>query len=111
MPRRSGEPEPVEILLVPIDAHVGRIARHLGLTKRADQTWRTAEEVTAELPMLAFTFTRKSRPMTIGSLSGWLTLAGSTARPAAISSRTCSGVVPSRSAANSISGVTRPRRA
>jgi endonuclease III len=39
-------------LLVPIDAHVGRIARHLGLTKRTDQTWRTAEEVTAALRVL-----------------------------------------------------------
>ncbi len=94
------------------------------------------EEVTAELPMLALIFTRKFRPMIIGSLSGWLTLAGMMARPRAISSRTNSGVTwsgidapkssPSRSAAaaasasrprfsriatNSISGVTMPARA
>ena len=50
------------------------------------------EEVTAELPMLALIFTRKLRPMIIGSVSGWLTLAGMIARPRATSSRTNSGV-------------------
>ena len=49
--------------------------------------------------------------MIIGSHSGWLTLSGSTARPAAISSRTTSGGRPSRIATNSISGVTTPARA
>jgi hypothetical protein len=34
------------------------------------------EDVTAELPMLALTFTAKALPMTIGSHSGWLWLAG-----------------------------------
>jgi hypothetical protein len=68
-------------------------------------------EVTVEVPMLAFTVTRNALPMTIGSLSAWFTQAGSTARPAAISSRTRSGSAPSRSAANSISGVISPRRA
>ena len=52
------------------------------------------EEVTAELPMLALTLTRKRRPMTIGSDSGWLTLAGMMARPAATSSRTTSAGHP-----------------
>ena len=69
------------------------------------------DEVTAELPMLALTFTRKWRPMAIGSLSGWLTLAGMIARPRATSERTNSGSRPSRSATNSISGVISPRRA
>jgi hypothetical protein len=50
------------------------------------------EEVTAELPMLALIFTRKLRPITIGSLSGWLMLAGMIARPRATSSRTNCGV-------------------
>ena len=50
------------------------------------------DEVTAELPMLALIFTRKLRPMTIGSVSGWFTLAGMMARPRATSSRTNSGV-------------------
>ena len=74
-------------------------------------TSSSMEEVTAELPMLALILTRKRRPMTIGSVSGWLTLAGSTARPAATSSRTNSAATPSRSATNSISGVIWPRRA
>ncbi len=74
-------------------------------------TSSSMEEVTAELPMFALTFTRNRLPMIIGSISGWLTLAGSTARPAAISSRTISGETFSRSATNSISGVISPRRA
>lgn len=36
-------------LLVPLDTHVGRIARHLGLTRRKDLSWRTAEEITDSL--------------------------------------------------------------
>ena len=93
-------------------------------------------DVTAELPMLAFTFTRKLRPIIIGSDSGWLTLQGMMARPAATSSRTNSGVTSStrrapkacpgcwavlyaglacakfsRVAMYSISGVTMPARA
>ena len=36
-------------LLIPLDTHVGRIARHLRLTERRDLSWRTAEEVTAAL--------------------------------------------------------------
>jgi len=51
------------------------------------------EEATAELPMLELIFTRKLRPMIIGSLSGWLMLAGIIARPRATSSRTNSGVI------------------
>ena len=58
--------------------------------------------------MLALILTRKLRPIAIGSLSGWLTLSGSTTRPAASSDRTCSGVQPSRTATNSISGVITP---
>ncbi len=50
------------------------------------------ELVTADVPMLALIFTRKLRPMIIGSDSGWLMLLGMMARPAAISSRTNSGV-------------------
>jgi hypothetical protein len=50
------------------------------------------EEPSAELPMLAFIFTRKLRPMIIGSVSGWLMLAGMMARPRATSARTNSGV-------------------
>src|SRR6059036_432264 len=38
-------------------------------------TSSSMEEATAELPMLALIFTRKRRPMIIGSVSGWLTSA------------------------------------
>ena len=55
-------------------------------------TSSATEEETAELPILALIFTRKFRPMIIGSDSGWLMLAGMMARPRAISSRTNSGV-------------------
>jgi uncharacterized protein (TIGR02757 family) len=36
-------------LVVPLDTHVARVARRLGLTRRRDLSWRTAEEVTAAL--------------------------------------------------------------
>ncbi len=39
-------------LLIPLDTHIGRIAKHLGLTRRSDLSWRTAEEVTASLRAL-----------------------------------------------------------
>ncbi|OIQ82405.1 hypothetical protein GALL_358190 [mine drainage metagenome] len=66
------------------------------------------EDVTAELPMFALTFTAKALPMIIGSLSGWRWFAGMTARPRATSSRTSSTGRPSRAAAYAISGVTIP---
>ena len=69
------------------------------------------EDVTAELPMLALTLTANALPMIIGSLSGWLWLAGMTARPRATSSRTSSAGMPSRAAMNAISAVISPARA
>ncbi len=39
-------------LVVPLDVHVGRIARHIGLTRRKANDWRTAAEVTARLRRL-----------------------------------------------------------
>jgi endonuclease III len=36
-------------LVVPLDTHVARIARYLGLTRRRDLSWRTAAEITASL--------------------------------------------------------------
>src|ERR1035437_6090989 len=51
-------------------------------------TSSSMDEDTAELPILALTFTRKLEPMIMGSVSGWLTLAGRMDRPEAISSRT-----------------------
>ena len=44
--------------------------------------------------MFALIFTRKLRPMIIGSSSGWLMLAGMIARPRATSDRTNSAVEP-----------------
>lgn len=37
------------ILIIPVDVHIHRIARELGLTSRNDASWKTAEEVTAAL--------------------------------------------------------------
>src|SRR5207247_10211283 len=51
------------------------------------------DEETAELPMLALILTRKLRPMIIGSVSGWLMLAGIVAPPRA-GSRGTHSVVP-----------------
>lgn len=39
-------------LVNPVDTHVMRIARLLGLTRRNDLSWRTAEEITASLRLL-----------------------------------------------------------
>src|SRR5438552_17269049 len=60
------------------------------------------DELTAELPMLALIFTRKLRPMIIGSDSGWLMLAGMIARPRATSWRTNSGVLTAGVAAREL---------
>lgn len=40
---------PASALVVPVDTHVHRIAQNLGLTRRKDASWRTAEEITAAL--------------------------------------------------------------
>jgi uncharacterized protein (TIGR02757 family) len=40
---------PTRSLVVPLDVHVARIARLIGLTARTDTSWRTAREVTAAL--------------------------------------------------------------
>ena len=39
-------------LVIPLDTHVARIARYLGLTNREDMTWRTAQEITDNLRCL-----------------------------------------------------------
>lgn len=43
---------PASALIIPLDTHIGRISRHLGLTRRKDLSWRTAEEVTTSLRRL-----------------------------------------------------------
>ena len=40
---------PRSALVMPLDTHVHRVSRCLGLTRRADASWRTAEEITAAL--------------------------------------------------------------
>lgn len=37
------------VLVIPVDTHVHRIAQNLGLTRRRDASWRTAEEITDAL--------------------------------------------------------------
>ena len=36
-------------LIIPVDAHIQRIARFLGLTSRMQADWRMAQEITAAL--------------------------------------------------------------
>jgi uncharacterized protein (TIGR02757 family) len=43
---------PAAALLVPLDTHVHRIGRFIGLTRRKDLSWKTAEEVTRRLRSL-----------------------------------------------------------
>ena len=43
---------PESALVVPLDTHVHRIGRFIGLTQRLDLSWRTAEEVTRRLRAL-----------------------------------------------------------
>jgi uncharacterized protein (TIGR02757 family) len=43
---------PTAALVVPLDTHVHRIGRFIGLTNRKDLSWKTAEDVTRRLRML-----------------------------------------------------------
>ena len=100
----------VSWICLPVERSI-TVSAPQSVAQRSFSTSSSMDEVTAELPMLALIFTWKRRPMTIGSSSGWLMLAGMIARPRATSLRTSSGSIPSRIAANSISGVISPRRA
>jgi len=40
---------PPSLLVIPVDTHVHRISRNLGLTRRRDPSWRTAEDITCTL--------------------------------------------------------------
>ena len=40
---------PPSALVIPLDTHIGRISRRLGLTRRRDLSWRTALEITSNL--------------------------------------------------------------
>ena len=37
------------VLVIPVDTHVQRIAKNIGLTRRRDASWRTAEDITGAL--------------------------------------------------------------
>jgi hypothetical protein len=100
----------VSWMLAPVDRSITVSApQRVAHCSFSTSSW--IDEETAELPMLALIFTRKLRPMIIGSSSGCLTLAGMMARPAATSSRTISGETFSRRATKRISSVISPRRA
>src|SRR5215510_5883141 len=82
----------VSLLFLPVERSITVSAPH-----RIDQiifsTSSSMEEATEELPIFELIFTKKLRPMIIGSLSGWLILTGMIARPRATSSRTKSDVI------------------
>lgn len=40
---------PTSALVIPLDTHIHRMATNLGMTRRKDNSWRTAEEITAAL--------------------------------------------------------------
>lgn len=40
---------PTERLVIPVDVHIHKLSRNLGLTKRKDVSWRTAVEITRAL--------------------------------------------------------------
>src|SRR5215208_2198654 len=79
-------------MFLPVLRSITVSAPHL-VAQRIFSTSSSIEEATALLPMLALIFTRKLRPIIIGSDSGWLMLAGMMARPRATSARTNSGVM------------------
>lgn len=45
-------PIPASELVIPVDTHIHRISRNLGLTARRTASWVTAEEITAKLRLL-----------------------------------------------------------
>src|SRR5437764_15273245 len=79
-------------MFLPVERSMTVSAPHL-VAQRIFSTSSSMLDATALLPMLALIFTRKLRPMIIGSSSGWLMFAGMIARPAATSLRTNSGVI------------------
>src|SRR6202030_530878 len=79
-------------MFLPVERSITVSAPHL-VAQRIFSTSSSIDDATALLPMFALIFTRKLRPMIIGSLSGWLMLAGMIALPRATSSRTNSGVI------------------
>src|SRR6516164_7732209 len=81
-------------MFLPVLRSITVSAPHL-VAQRIFSTSSSIDDATALLPMLALIFTRKFRPMIIGSDSGWFTLHGIIARPFATSLRTNSAVISS----------------
>src|ERR687887_767417 len=79
-------------MFLPVLRSITVSAPHL-VAQRIFSTSSSIDDATALLPMFALIFTRKLRPMIIGSDSGWLMFAGIMARPAATSERTNSAVI------------------
>src|SRR5436305_11741412 len=79
-------------MFLPVERSITVSAPHF-VAQRIFSTSSSTDDATALLPMLALIFTRKLRPMIIGSDSGWLMFAGMIARPRATSARTHSGVI------------------
>lgn len=40
---------PTQTLLIPVDTHIHKLSQNLGLTRRKDVSWKTAEEITTAL--------------------------------------------------------------
>src|SRR5438128_1054669 len=79
-------------MFLPVERSITVSAPHL-MAQRIFSTSSSMLDATALLPMFALIFTRKLRPMIIGSDSAWLMFAGMMARPAATSARTNSGLI------------------
>src|SRR5437764_658870 len=67
-------------MFLPVERSMTVSAPHL-VAQRIFSTSSSMLDATALLPMLALIFTRKLRPMIIGSDSGWLMLSGMMAGP------------------------------
>src|ERR1051325_6740638 len=79
-------------MFLPVERSMTVSAPHL-VAQRIFSTSSSMLDATALLPMLALIFTRKLRPMIIGSDPGRLMLVGMMAPAAATSARTNSGVI------------------
>src|SRR5215813_3282771 len=84
----------VALMFLPVLRSITVSAPHF-VAQRIFSTSSSIDDATALLPMLALIFTKKFRPMIIGSDSGWFTFAGIIARPFATSLLTDSGVISS----------------
>ena len=70
----------VSWMSLPVDRSI-TVSAPQRVAQRSLSTSSPIDDDTAELPMFALIFTRKLRPMIIGSDSGWLMFAGMIARP------------------------------